>query len=132
MAQTALSILTYVKGITGVEEEPNLPDGLTAEYIDICCMAYYAGRDKDRTGNWRPNSNNWTGTGDDSLANALAIAWACYAMGNRTYRNDQAKVTAAAAEKPNKRVVKVSDPDTYDGTSSKYDTSVMQVYPKFS
>ncbi len=36
MAQTALSIINYVNGLTDVEAEPNLPDEMTAEYIDIC------------------------------------------------------------------------------------------------
>jgi hypothetical protein len=65
-------------------------------------MAYYAGRDNNRTGNWRPNTNNWTGNGDDGPANALAMAWAYYAMGNHSYRDDPAKVAADAAEKSNK------------------------------
>ncbi len=72
----------------------------------------YAGRDKDCKGNREPNTNNWTGTGVDSPANALAMAWAYYAMRNRTYRDEQARVAATATEKPHKQVKKVSEPDT--------------------
>ncbi len=51
MVQTALIILTHVNGLTSIEQEPNLPDEFRAEYINICCMAYYTGHDNNRTGN---------------------------------------------------------------------------------
>lgn len=128
---TYLATLDYVQGLQGWQQEADLPQNQSADAMDLCLVCYYAGRDNDRSNTWKPNANNWKGTGKNSYENAMAVAWNYYAMENRARREEQGLTHLAIARDQNSKM-KVSDPDKYDGSRNKYDTYVMQLNLKYS
>src|SRR6201989_389600 len=127
MTTTYKQIYEFCNTIANMNNGPTVTSNLDDACLNLCMMAYYAGKNGDMTNTWQPNRNQWQEEDDNSYANAIAAGWAYYSQGHKARTYERSLLPA----QPHVPDMKLSDPDKYDGNRSKYDTFVMQLSLKF-